>query len=380
MLIVLSSPAAVAPNDVPRADIVTALIAARANGFPVAIVSNHAQPDWFETAFGGTKVQFLHVPGRQNGDIISSNAMRLNLQPHDCLVLAASLDDIQMGKNGGAVIVAAGWSTDKAVQGLGVRIDNGAEFNEVLGLSTNWQGAWWFKGDMPAYSVRALADLSSMYGQTITQQVFADKVKNTVKNGGGRLKALLTVTARSLLTEGVSSMDGLLWGVYPSSKSLNNDSEVLSDFSHRLRTISSRVRFAKKGEPLFIRHTQSPKRSAGGGGDRTDPRSQIETIHLNPFYKKSARLVGRHVIVLDDCTTYGVSFGVAAALLRKAGAASVTGVALGKFGSRIGYYQIEIKSDPYAPIKSTGYQVHPILPYHGNTNAGAKVALQQLIV
>lgn len=39
MLIVLSSPAAVAPNDVPRADIVAALITARANGFQVAVVS-----------------------------------------------------------------------------------------------------------------------------------------------------------------------------------------------------------------------------------------------------------------------------------------------------------------------------------------------------
>lgn len=379
MLVVVSSPAAVAPNNVPRPDVVATLIAVANLNYPVCIISNHAQPFWFQQVFGGSNVQFLQWPGRQSGEVLRQNAAHFQSQPHDVVVLAATLDDIQMGKNGGAVIVAAGWSQDKAVQGLGVCVDSGQEFYDVLALTASWQGAWWYWADAPIYSVRALADLSSIYGQNVTQQMFADKVKNTAKHGGSRLKALLTVTARSLLTEGVSSVNDLLWGVYPSSKSANNDTEVLSDFFHRLRTISSRVQFAKKGEPLFIRHTHSPKRSAGAGGNRTDPTSQIETICLNPFYKKG-RLVGRHVIVLDDCTTYGVSFGVAAAFLRTAGAKSVTGVALGKFGNCLNYYQIELKSDPFAPIKKGGYQLHPTFPFNGFKNVAAKQALQQLIV
>ncbi|MNY56332.1 hypothetical protein D3C86_1924010 [compost metagenome] len=60
---------------------------------------------------------------------------------------------------------------------------------------------------------------------------------------------------------------------------------------------------------------------------------------------------------MDDCTTYGVSFGVAAAILRKAGAASVTGVALGKFGNQLRYYEIDIKSDPYQPVVAGGFEV-----------------------
>lgn len=379
MLIVICSPAAVAQNNAPRPDVVATLIEVANLGYPVGITSNHAQPHWFQAAFGASKVQFIQWPGRQNGQILYENAKHFNSKPFDIVVLAATLDDVQMAKNGGAMVVAAGWSADKAVQGLGVRVDNGQEFKDVLALTANWQGAWWYRGDGATYSVWALADLSSMYGQNVTQQVFADKVKNTVKKGDSRLKALLTVAARSLLTEGVSTVDDLLWGVYPSSNSANNDTEVLTDFCHRLRTVSSRVQFAKKGEPLFIRHTPSPKRSAGGGGDRTNPSSQIETIHLNPFYKKNNRLAGRHVIVLDDCTTYGVSFGVAAALLRKAGAKSVKGVALGKFGNCLSYYQIELKSDPYSPIKKAGYQLYPTLPFNGFTNATAKQALQQII-
>ena len=44
-------------------------------------------------------------------------------------------------------------------------------------------------------------------------------------------------------------------------QSANNDSEVLSDFTHRLRTTVSRVRFAERNQPLFIRHAHSIKRS-----------------------------------------------------------------------------------------------------------------------
>jgi hypothetical protein len=196
--------------------------------------------------------------------------------------------------------------------------------------------------------------------------------------GGNRLNALLAITARSLLTDENIAESDLLWGVYPSSSSNNDDNEVLSDFTHRLRTTVSRVRFSKRGEPLFIRHIPSSKRSAGGSNDRTDPAEQILTLHLNPYYKEKDRLSGKHVIVIDDCTTYGVSFGVAAAFLRKAGVASVTGVALGKFGNQLGYYEIDILSDPFAPISKDGFS-SKLFTVAGINNNVAQQDLRSLI-
>jgi hypothetical protein len=168
-----------------------------------------------------------------------------------------------------------------------------------------------------------------------------------------------------------------MWGVFPSSSSNNNDTDVLSDFTHRLRTTVSKVRLAKRGEPLFIRHTPSPKRSKGGGGDRTNPRQQIETLHLNPAYRKNVK--GRNVVVIDDCATYGVSFGVAAALLRKAGANSVTGVALGKFGHQLRYYEIDINSDPFAPVPAGKYAVRVNRAFNGVENPGSQNTIRALI-
>ncbi|WP_326892012.1 phosphoribosyltransferase (plasmid) [Rhizobium beringeri] len=378
MLILMTSPDVLLRNGVPDPQLISVLTKANAAGNPVGIISNHGEPSWFKGAFGSSGVQFLQSRGRQSGDIVSQNASNFGLNPFDVLVLASKDEDVQMGKNGHALLIAAGWSGDKQVEALGIRIGGAAQFQEIVELIAGWSGQWWFSGKASHYDVRALSDLSG-YGKSVSQQDFAQRLTNTVKNGGSRLNALLAVTARSLLMDGADSVDGLVWGVYPSSNSDNDDTDTLCDFTHRLRTTVSRVRFSKRGEPLFIRHTASPKRSAGGGGNRTDPTGQVLTIHLNPFYKQSSRLVGKNVIVIDDCTTYGVSFGVAAAFLKKAGAATVTGVALGKFGNQLRQYEIDILTDPYAPVSAGGFSVATSGSLTGSTNAISQQVLRSLI-
>ena len=378
MFILLTSTAAVAPGGTVRADVAQILIKARANGIPVGIVSNNAEPAWFAPNFAGSNVQFLRVRGRQSGKIISENATKLSLQSYDCLVLAANAEDVQMGKNGHAVLIAAGWSADDKVRTLGIAASSPHELAEVLDLMTGWSGKWWYSGDGPLYSVRALADLSQ-YHKPVTQQQFAAKLTTTVKNGGSRLNALLAVGSRSLLVEGVANKEALLFGVYPSSDSTNDDTETLSDYTHRVRTTVSRVKFAQPGQPLFIRHCGSPKRSAGGGGDRLDPSSQIQSTHINPFYRTGNRLSGKNVIVIDDCTTYGVSFGVSAALLRAAGVASMTGVALGKFGRTLHHFDISVTGDPFGPLGPADWKLKSMATFGGTENSAAQGSLQKLI-
>lgn len=135
------------------------------------------------------------------------------------------------------------------------------------------------------------------------------------------------------------------------------------------------MRFTKVGEPLFIRHTPSIKRSAGGAGDREDPTDQIRSLHLNPFYK--GKLGNRHVVVIDDCTTYGVSFAVSAAFLKKAGAKQVTCVALGKFGNRLRHQAITIDSNPYAPVEN--YSADQRTWFDEEQNIDAQYDLTELV-
>ena len=378
MLLILTSPDAVLRAGSPDPHLVKVLVDAKAASHPVGLISNHSEPSWFQPAFGTSGVQFLQTPGRQSGEIISINATKLGLHPFDALVLAVKDEDVQMGKNGGAVLLAAGWSSIPQVQALGIQVQSPQELADIIALTQGWTGQWWYSGASPQYNVRALSDLSQFY-QTPSQTEFAKRLTATVKGGGARLNSLLTVTARSLLIDGMGAQNNLVWGVYPSSSSDNDDSEVLSDFTHRLRTTVSRVQLCRKGKPLFIRHTHSAKRSHGGGGDRTDPSDQVRSIHLNPYYKDSNRLKGKHVVVVDDCTTYGVSFGVAAALLRKAGAQAVTGVALGKFGNQLRAYDIDIQSDPYKPIPADKFKVVNSGFFPGATNPVSQKVLQSLI-
>jgi hypothetical protein len=90
-------------------------------------------------------------------------------------------------------------------------------------------------------------------------------------------------------------------------------------------------------------------------------------------------LGGRNVVVIDDCTTYGLSFGIAAAFLLKAGANSVSGVVLGKFGSKLLYHDVEILTDPFSPVAPGGYTSTSPTPFPGATNPVAQHALRALI-
>ena len=376
MSILLTSPSVVAPAGVVDTAVAQALTALRADGVTVGVISNHSEPAWFKKTFTTSGVVFVHRRGRQDDSVIADVGAKHGIPVHEFIVLGASEDDVQMAKNGGAVLLPAGWAAEEKVASYGIAVANAAELKDTITLIGGWPGSWFFEGTEPAYTVRSLSDVSGKYVSS-TQEDFARKVVNTIKGGGSRLQALLIVTARSLLMSGIAAQDDLMWGVYPSSASKNADDEVLSDFGHRLRTTVSKVRFAKRGDPLFVRHVASAKRSSGGGGDRTDPSGQIETLHLNPAYK--GKVKGRNVVVLDDCTTYGVSFGVAAGLLRAAGAASVSCVALGKFGNQLRYYKVDINVDPFAPVRPGGYAASMVGSFSGRHNTTAQTALRDLI-
>lgn len=355
------------------AGVVSALVS-YSGGYPVGMISNHAEPSWFQKHFANSNVAYVHNYGRQNGGIIKSIATATNSNAHDVIVLAATDTDLQMGKNGGALLVAAGWANNPKLKSLGIEAKTPAELLDMLNLVDGWLGGWRVKCSAHNYKIFSLADLSTIH-QPPTQQVFGQKVTNAVKNGGGCLNALLVLTARSLLQDGIG--DKTLWGVYPSSSSNNTDNEVLSDFTHRLRTTVSRAHHAKRGIPLFIRHTPSVKRSSSKTVNRLDPSNQIETIHINPEYRTS--IVGKTVVVIDDCTTYGVSFGVAAAFLNKAGAKEVIGVALGKFGNQLHSYDIDITSDPFLPVKSGGYKLNSRSPIAVSNSTATQANLHMLI-
>ena len=338
-----------------RAKLVARLVTLHNEGHQVVFVSNKAERSWFDDEFADTGVKFIRFIGRQRAESMAQVVAKVGVPAHEILVLAGSNDDVRMAKNGGLALLGAGWAADQVVGRLGLKVDDPKALEMVVDLLSKWRSAGWFySADAPGYGVRALSSLSSNDYTSNAQRQFGKRITHIVKQGGGGLPALLAITARSMETGGLGSALGgdALFCTFPSSNSANDDTETLSDFTHRLRTTLSRVRFAERGKPLFVRHLQSKKRSKAPGIDRMDPTEQLLTLHVNPYYRDKGRIVDRHVVVIDDCLTYGVSFGVAAALLRRAGAAHVTCVALGKFGNQARGYDIEITGDPFAPLSA----------------------------
>lgn len=379
MFILITSPSAITNNlGIPLQAMVQALIEVKNKGTLVAVISNKSEPSWFASFLGKEGIAFIQYPGRQNGSILNKISVHKNTATYNLLVLAGSDTDIQMAKNGNSILLGAGWSSEVKVRNLGIKVDSPSQISYVIDLMKGWNGDWWFKSDQEKYSVRALMDLSS-YGKDNTQIAFSSSLTNTVKNGGAHLTALLIVTSRSLLIENINNTTNLLWAVYPSStKNTNKSPEILSDFTHRLRTTTSRVHFAKDGEPLFIRHSSSMKRSTNKSISRTNPADQIQTLNINPFYKN--KIQGKNIIIIDDCTTYGLSFGVATAFLLKAGAASVKCLALGKFGNAINYFNIKILTDPFLPVASNEFEVIEERKMSGLSNNNTQENLLKIIV
>ncbi|MFV3403278.1 hypothetical protein ACNFIC_04895 [Pseudomonas sp. NY15463] len=375
MLALVVSPEAIYDRTGVSVQTLSTLAAIRNQGTPVYVVTNRGVSDGVVYQLKQNGIEYVQANGRQGGQPIRDISQALGIQSHDVMVLAVNVIDMQMAKTGGAILIAGAWSTDRRVVELGMKVDSVDQLREVIDVTKGWTGNWWYSGKGPSYEVRALVDLSSKYVSD-DQAIFARKVTNTAKNGGARLVALLAVTCRSMMIDRVLT-GKLFWGCYPSSSSANDDTEVLSDFVQRLRTSASNVHFAKRGQPLFIRHSNSVKRSTSFGGDRTDPGNQIETLHLNPEYR--SQIKGRNVLVIDDCTTYGVSFAVAAAFLYAAGASHVVGIALGKFGNRLNHTTIEISSDPFKAVDSAGYRVVSVEGFDGTADANAQSVLQAII-
>ena len=373
MSVVLTSPSVIAPGGVVNLSLTGALEGLAKTGAVVAVVSNHSKPGWFQSVFPTQAVQFMHVRGRQGGKVVSNVASKYNVPPHDCIVLGITDTDAKMARDGGAVLLSAAWGAVSRAVDYGIPVSNVNEFLQAVTLVDRCAGAWYFEGSGPWYAVRALADAS---GRSVSaaQTAWAQKIENTINGGGSRLTALLATGAKSFFMSGIVKPSNLMFGIYPSSRSDNKDREVLGDFLHRLRTATSRVQFAKKGSPLLVRHTAAMKRSQSGTSNRSDPSEQLETVHLNPEY--TGKVKGRHVVIMDDCTAYGVSFGVASALLRKAGAASVSCVALGKIGDRLQYLEIAITGNPFRPISSGQYSVLTTRPLQGKHDTAAHILLR----
>lgn len=345
--------------------ILEALREIRKMGNAVFLTSNHSKPPWFDRC--RDLVQFQRCHRRQDGKIIEELIElngKANLKHSEIVVFGCSDEDFFMAVNSKTLLIRCEWAP------MGEKIRNyGAPWTHpqtvprvVEFLEDN--EPWYFESADDATRIYALTDAGTKFEANNAIRRLAERLRECLKYGAPELRNGLTLHFLSSIyaTEVFSTVD--LWSYYPSSSSKNDRSEIMSHFADMARTMfKKRVK-----EPLLIRHTCSPRRHSVGG-DRDDPASQVQSVHLNPSFR--GKISGKSVAVLDDYINRGVSFAVSSALLLKAGAANVTCVAMGKFGNSAKRFELLIGDDPFRPV--TKYRLNSMTSLTGKTHPDAKL-------
>ena len=333
----------------PYPHVIDALRQSNDNGSRTIVLSNLPRPrSWNDHGF----LQFRQcgfAPSRAKGKIVDqilAENKESGLRHSDIIVLGAKDRDFFMAVNSKSLLIRCKWAAplQSRIDKYGVPFASPKTIPMVLRLLED-SSPWYFVHKGQFLDVYAQTNAGTKFETDAKMIRLVESLRNRLKSGAAHLAKgfMLHFLSSVYSTEPLNNVD--LWSFYPASDSSNSEQEVMASFCRE-----ARVTFRQRSRgPLFIRHKPSPKRHMGSS-DRTDPTSQVTTIHLNPEYR--SRLDGKTVAVLDDYLTYGVSFGVAAAFLKAAGAARVIGVALGKFGSCANCYDITIDDDPFSPVKN----------------------------
>lgn len=323
----------------------------------VALVSGHEKPNWLATHFPFVKHCACKPKHRMNGDVIRS-LLEVNkeagLRLSDIVILGAKDADFFMAVNSQALLVRCEWHTnlEDKIKKYGLPLSTCSKLPELVALLKD-DAPWYFQHTSNQMDVYALANAGTLGNVAEAVINLNAKLKACLKHGAPHLRDEFTAHLLSSLqkTEAFHKVD--IWGWYPSSQADNEDGEMMKHFCTLAREMAGKRTLG----PLFVRHVDTKKRSEHRDSAlRTNPHTELSSIHLNPKYAE--RIVGATVAVFDDFLTYGLSFGVASALLRKAGAAKVLCVAMGKLGRVAETYNISIKSDnifqPFTDYEANG--------------------------
>jgi len=336
-------------TNAPYPGVVEALRSAKKEGCTTFVVSNHSRPTWLTGALDFIQFQRCGFkPPRQSGKIVQE-LIELNrkngLAESEIIILGADDEDMMMAVNSKTVLIRCEWAKPlgSRIANYGVPFVNPGIIPVVLKLLEGNE-PWYFVHSDEFLTVYAATNAGTRFEPDATMVRLVNALRGCLKSGSKELHKGFVLHFLSSVYNTQIFREVDIWSYFPSSGSSNEGAEVMADFCDLARETYKK----RSNGPLFIRHKPSIKRHLGKC-DRTDPTSQLETVHLNPEY--AGKLEGSTVAVLDDYLTYGVSFGVAAALLKKAGASKVVAVAMGKFGNCANLYDIEIKSDNvYQPL------------------------------
>lgn len=315
------------------------------------LISNHDKPSWLPANF--PFVDFYKCgtrPPRQSGKCVLDIISDRKINHSDIVVLGAIDTDLQMAVNSKTILFHCKWgeALHERTNSYGIPINDPSIIPLAFSLIES-ENPWYFRYLSSQLDIYSLTNAGT-YKETDQQALrLVKRLKECLKVGNRRdyLNAFkLHFLSSAYTNQEIRQAD--FWGYYPSSDSTNQQEEIMYQFVDIARKTFKKPVLP----PMIIRHKQATQRHKDyTSTNKLNPKYQLETVHLNEFYK--SKLLNKTVVILDDYTTYGTSFGVAHALLKKAGVSKVICIAIGKFGSQTHLYNINIETNNvYAPINS----------------------------
>jgi hypothetical protein len=281
-----------------------------------------------------------------------------SLAPSEIVWLGDSDQDMRSAVNGSVIYMHAGWSGSEYRYGVLMRQPNRVPVivARCLAKASDWY--WTLDArDRHALDVRVRALMDPECGGTPGLRVGLKemlKLRDQIPPFGP-----ITTVFFQLLGSIYSSRlhaETDVWTIYPGRA--GRLSRVLGPFAEE----ASRLFRDRYVPDVLVRHAVA--RDSGLGrykGETVDFLNQINTVHLNA--EQRHRIIGRRILVIDDFCTEGHSFECARNLLLAGGAASVTCVAVVKYGQS---YTITTPltdlREPYAPqhYEADNFQYKPV--------------------
>ena len=340
-------------------------------------VSDRPEPSQFKSTFGW--INYCCAPSfgtgsRKSGKFVAG-LLELNkdknLQKSQIVMLGYGEADVSMYANSQTVLIRCDWRTDlhERIRPYGIPCSKVSDLPRILLLLAE-EHPWHFTHTDAVCDTYCLSNAATRAGADEELKAIAARLQSCLKAGNPtkRQDFIISLLASLYATDAFRSAN--LWSYYPSSRSDNTGKELICDFVEMARTT---FKCRKKSHPVFIRHTPSVARHLAPQAGREAPDSQIKSIHIHPDYADSIK--GKTVVVVDDYTTTGVSFSVASAFLRKAGAAKVLAVAMGKFPRTSYIQEIELRTSPFSPV--TDFKILRTVAQTGTTAPEASAAFKR---
>ncbi len=351
--------------------VVASLEEASANGNPIVLVSNRSKPEFLrgeELSF----IKFIKVSGRQNGKFVE-NLVKANQEKgwekSDIVVLGSNDEDFFMAVNSQSLLIRCDWVSDlgSKIKRYGVSLAHPEVVPNILKLLED-ESPWYFRFDSDFFDVYSLTNAGTFQEKNPNIIRLVERLQSCLKDGEKKSKQAFILHFLSSLYSTPIFQDVDVWGYYPSSGSQNCGDEIMAEFVERAAHTYKKI--FNKTNPLFIRHNKTEARHKSGG-NRDNPDSQLQSIHLNPSYE--GKIEGKTIAVLDDYINRGVSFSVSAALLKAAGAKKVIAVSMGKFGNQFKIFDIKLDSkEVYKPM--TKFAANGYVSVGGTSTSDAQLS------